>query len=160
MSSKRKEYNFDRRAAKATKFFLLREGHIDPDMRVKNPAVMMAKGYSGKESKNRMLQMQVHQEAKKIRRLDPPHPPKAMAMAATTLLTCLAHPNATRATVAMITPNAPLAAVENDDSLARILSPSLMKKTQKTSYLSRGKDDLTIAREDQGDLSSPFRGQG
>jgi hypothetical protein len=31
MSSKRKEYNFDHHAAKAGKFFLVCESHINPD---------------------------------------------------------------------------------------------------------------------------------
>jgi hypothetical protein len=43
-------------------------------MRIKIPAVMMAKGYSNKESKNRTLQMQVCWEVEKIRGLDPPPP--------------------------------------------------------------------------------------
>jgi hypothetical protein len=75
MSSKRKEYHVDCGAVKAAKFFLMCKSHIDPDMRIKNPAVMMAKGYSDEESKNRMLQMQVHREVEKIRGLDPPPPP-------------------------------------------------------------------------------------
>ncbi len=83
--------------------------HIDPDMRIKNPAAMMAKGYSGEESKNRTLQMQVCREVEKIRGLDPPHPPEAAAAAATALLTLSAPSNATRVTLARITPNAPLA---------------------------------------------------
>ncbi len=65
MSSKRKEYHVDCRAAKAAKFFLMCESHINPDMRVRIPAVMMAKGYSDEESKNRMLQMQVRREVEK-----------------------------------------------------------------------------------------------
>jgi hypothetical protein len=68
----KKEYPVDRRAAKAAKFFLICKSHIDPDMRIKIPAVMMAKGYSNKESKNRTLQMQVRREVEKIRGLDPP----------------------------------------------------------------------------------------
>jgi hypothetical protein len=76
MSSKRKEYHVDHHAAKAAKFFLVYEGHIDPDMRVKILAAMMAKRYSNKESKNRMLQMQVNGEVKKIRGLDPPPLPR------------------------------------------------------------------------------------
>ncbi len=59
MSSRRKEYHVDRCAAKAAKFLLVCVSHINLDMRVKIPAVMMAKGYSDKESKNRTLQMQV-----------------------------------------------------------------------------------------------------
>jgi hypothetical protein len=74
MSSKRKEYHVDHHAAKAAKPFLVCESHIDPDMRVKILAAMMAKGYSNKESKNRMLQMQVHWEMEKIRGIDPPPP--------------------------------------------------------------------------------------
>jgi hypothetical protein len=92
MSSKRKEYPVDCCAAKAAKFFLVCESHINPDMRVKIPAAMMAKGYSDKESKNRMLQMQVCQEVKKIRGLDPPHPHEAVAAVMTALLTLLAPP--------------------------------------------------------------------
>ncbi len=68
---------------KAAKFFLVCESHIDPDMRVKIPAAMMAKGYSNEESKNRTLQMQVYWEVEKIRGLDPPRPPEAVAAAAT-----------------------------------------------------------------------------
>ncbi len=55
MSSKRKEYHVDCGAAKAAKFFLMCESHIDPDMRTKIPAAMMAKWYSNEESKNRTL---------------------------------------------------------------------------------------------------------
>ena len=68
MSSKRKEYHVDCHAAKAAKFF----SHINPDMRIKIPAAMMAKGYYNEESKNRTLQMQVRREVEKIRGLDPP----------------------------------------------------------------------------------------
>ncbi len=57
------------------KFFLMCESHIKPDMRIKIPAAMMAKGYSDEESKNRTLQMKVCREVKKIRGLDPPHRP-------------------------------------------------------------------------------------
>ena len=53
-------------------FFLMCESHIDPDMRIKIPAAMMAKGYSDEESKNRTLQMQVRREVEKIRGLDLP----------------------------------------------------------------------------------------
>jgi hypothetical protein len=86
MSSKRKEYHVDRCVAKAAKFFLVCESHIDPDMRVKIPAAMMAEGSSNKESKNRTLQMQVHREVEKIRGLVLPRPPEAVAAAATALL--------------------------------------------------------------------------
>jgi hypothetical protein len=75
MSSKRKEYHVDCGAAKAAKFFLMCKSHINPDMRVKIPAGMMAKGYSNEESKNRMLQMQVCREVEKIWGLDPLRPP-------------------------------------------------------------------------------------
>ncbi len=74
---------------------------------------MMAKGYSNKESKNRMLQMQVHLEGEKIRGLVPPPPPEAVAEAATALLTLSAPPNATIVTLATITPDAPLALAES-----------------------------------------------
>jgi hypothetical protein len=113
MLSKRKEYHVDCRAAKAAKFFLMCKSHIDPDMRIKIPAAMMAKGYSDKESKNRMLQMQVRREVEKIRGLDPPRPPEAVAAAATALLTLSAPPNATRVTLATITPDAPLPLAES-----------------------------------------------
>jgi hypothetical protein len=109
MSSKRKEYHVNCLAAKAAKFFLMCESHIDPDMRIKIPAAMMAKGYSDEESKNRTLQMQVCREVEKIRGFDPPRPPEAVAAAAMALLTLSAPPNATRVTLATITPNAPLA---------------------------------------------------
>ncbi len=49
MLSKRTEYQVDHCAAKVAKFFLMCESHIDPDMRIKIPAAMMAKGYSNKE---------------------------------------------------------------------------------------------------------------
>jgi hypothetical protein len=75
MLSNRKEYHVDCGAAKAAKFFLMCKSHINPDMRIKIPAAMMAKEYSDKESKNRTLQMQVRREVEKIRGLDPPHPP-------------------------------------------------------------------------------------
>ncbi len=74
---------------------------------------MMAKGHSDEESKNRMLQMQVRREVEKIRGLDPPHPPEAVAAAATALLTLSAHLNMTRVTLATITPDAPLALAES-----------------------------------------------
>ncbi len=74
---------------------------------------MMAKGYSNEESKNRMLQMQVRRKVEKIRGLDPPRPPEAVAAAATALLTLLPPPNAMRVTLAMITPNAPIALAES-----------------------------------------------
>jgi hypothetical protein len=69
------------------KFFLMCESYIGPDMRIKIPPAMMAKEYSSKESKNRTLQMQVRREVENIRGLDPPRPPKAVAAAATALLT-------------------------------------------------------------------------
>ncbi len=105
----------NRNAAKAAKFFLMCESHINPDMREKIPAAMMAKGYSNKGSKNRTMQMQVRREVEKIRGLDPPRPPKAVAVAtaATALLALLAPPNATRVTLATITPNAPFALAES-----------------------------------------------
>ncbi len=105
------------------------KSHIDPDMRIKIPAAMMAKGYSYEESKNRPLQMQVCQKVEKIRGLDPPCPPKAVAVAATALLTLLAPLNATRVTLATITPVAPLAAAGNGDLLAGVLFLSPMRKT-------------------------------
>ncbi len=74
---------------------------------------MMAKGYSNKESKNRMLQMQVRWKVEEIRGLDPPRPPEAVAVTTTALLTLSAHPNATKVTLATITPNAPLALAES-----------------------------------------------
>jgi hypothetical protein len=109
MSSKRKEYHVDCHAAKAAKFF----SHINPDMRIKIPAAMMTKGYSDEESKNRTLQMQVRREVEKIRGLDPPHPPEAVAAAAMALLTLSAPPNVTRVTLATITLDAPLALAES-----------------------------------------------
>jgi hypothetical protein len=75
MSSERKEYHVDCGAAKAAKFFLMCKSYINPDMRIKISAAMMAKGYSNEESKNRTLQMQVRREVKKIRGLDPSRPP-------------------------------------------------------------------------------------
>jgi hypothetical protein len=75
MLSKRKEYHVDCCARKAAKFFLVCESHIDPDMRVKIPAVMMAKRYSNEESKNRTLQMQVCREVEKSGDWIPPCPP-------------------------------------------------------------------------------------
>ncbi len=108
MLSKRKEYHVDCRAAKAAKFFLMCESHFNPDMRINIPAAMMAKGYSDKESENRTLQMQVCWEVEIIRGLDPPRPPEAVAAAVAALLTLLAPPNATRVTLAIITPNASL----------------------------------------------------
>ncbi len=71
-------YHVDLCAAKAAKIFLVCESQIDPYMRVKTPAAMMAKGYSNEESKNRTLQMQVCREVEKIRGLDPPRPPEAV----------------------------------------------------------------------------------
>ncbi len=95
------------------KFFLMCESHINPDMRIKIPAAMMAKGYSNKESNNRTLQMQVRWEVEEIKGLDPPRLPEAAAAAATTLLNLSAHQNATRVTLATITPDAPLALAES-----------------------------------------------
>ncbi len=105
-------YHVDCCSAKAAKFFLMCKSHINPDMRIKIPAAMMAKGYSDEESKNRMLQMQVRREVKKIRGFDPPCPPEAVAAAAMALLTLSAPPNAARVTLAMITLNGPLALAE------------------------------------------------
>ncbi len=65
--------------------------------------------------------MQVCQEVEKIRGLDPPCPPKAVAAAATALLTLSDPPNATRVTLAMITPNAPLALAELAGGMVRRL---------------------------------------
>jgi hypothetical protein len=67
MSSKWKEYHVDCRAAKVAKFFLMSKSYINPDIRIKIPAAMMAKGYSDEESKNRTLQMQVRREVEKTR---------------------------------------------------------------------------------------------
>jgi hypothetical protein len=50
------------------------ESHINPDMRIKIPAAMMAKGYSNEESKNRTLQMQVLQEVEKNQGIGSPLP--------------------------------------------------------------------------------------
>jgi hypothetical protein len=44
MSSERKEYRIDASAKPATKFFLRCKHHPDPNMRVKFPAAMKAKG--------------------------------------------------------------------------------------------------------------------
>ncbi len=88
----------------------------------------MAKGYSDEESKNRMQQMQDCREVEKIRGLDSPHPPEAVAAAATALLTFSAAPNATRVTLATITPDALFAAM-GKGSLIGVLFPSLMRKT-------------------------------
>ena len=49
------------------KFFLMSKSYINPDIRIKIPAAMMAKGYSDEESKNRTLQMQVRREVEKTR---------------------------------------------------------------------------------------------
>jgi hypothetical protein len=86
MSSKRKEYHVDPCAAKAAKFFLVCESHINPAMRVEIPAAMMAKGYSNEKSKNRMLQMQIHGEVEKSEDWIP-LPPNAVATTAKALLT-------------------------------------------------------------------------
>jgi hypothetical protein len=134
MSSKRKEYHVDRRAAKAAKFFLMCESHINPDMRIKIPAAMMAKGYSNEESKNRTLQMQGPPRGGKNQGIRSPHPPKAVAVVAMALLSLLAPPNAMRVTLATITPIDPLPTVGNGDLLAGVLIPSLLRKTQKTSH--------------------------
>jgi hypothetical protein len=55
-------------------FFLMGKSHINPDMRIKIPAVMMAKGYSNEESKNRTLQMQVRWELEKNQWIGSPPP--------------------------------------------------------------------------------------
>jgi hypothetical protein len=89
------------------------KSHINPDMRIKIPAAMMAKGYSNEESKNRTRQMQVRWEVEKIRGLDPPCHPEAVAAAAMALLTLFAHLNMTRVTLAMITPDVPLVLAES-----------------------------------------------
>jgi hypothetical protein len=52
MSSVRKEYCIDARAKPAAKFFLGCERNPDPEIRVKFPAAMKAKGYSEEESKD------------------------------------------------------------------------------------------------------------
>jgi hypothetical protein len=108
MSSKRKEYHVDCHAAKVAKFFLMCESHINPDMRIKIPAVMMAKGYSNKESKNRMLQMQVCREVEKIRGLDPPRPSEAVAAAARALLTLSAPQTQRESLLQQLLPMLPL----------------------------------------------------
>jgi hypothetical protein len=64
----------DRCAAKGAKFFLVCESYIDPDMRVKIPAAMIAKGYSNEEPKNKTLQMQVCQEVENSGNWIPPSP--------------------------------------------------------------------------------------
>ncbi len=74
---------------------------------------MMAKGYSNEELKNKTLQIQDRREVEKIRGLDPPRPPEAVAAATRALLTLLAPPNATGVTLATITPDAPLALAES-----------------------------------------------
>jgi hypothetical protein len=78
--------------------------------------------------------MQVRREAEKIRGLDPPRPPKAVAPAATALLSLSAPPNATRVTLATITPIAPLTTVGNGDLLVGVLILSLLRKMQKMSH--------------------------
>jgi hypothetical protein len=122
--TKRMEYHVDHCAVKAAIFFLVCESLINPDMRVKIPSAMMAKGYSDKESKNRTLQMQVCRGVEKIRGFDPPCPPKAVAVAAMALLTLLTHPNATRVILAAITPDALLMLIEDNAAFARQENPN------------------------------------
>ncbi len=57
--------------------------------------------------------MQVRREVEKIRGLYPPHPPEVVAVAATALLTLSPPLNATRVTLARITPNAHLVLAES-----------------------------------------------
>jgi hypothetical protein len=52
VSSQRKEYCIDARAKPAAKFFLRCMRDPDPQMRVKIPAAMKAKGHSKEESKD------------------------------------------------------------------------------------------------------------
>ncbi len=52
VSSKRKEYCIDAHAKPAAKFFLRCMRDPDPQMRVKIPAAMKAKGHSKEESKD------------------------------------------------------------------------------------------------------------
>ncbi len=95
----------------AAKFFLMCKSHINPDMRIKIPVAMMAKGYSDEESKNRTRQMQVHREVEENQGIR--CPPEAVAAAVTALLTLLAQLNMTRVTLATITPDVPLALAES-----------------------------------------------
>jgi hypothetical protein len=131
MSSESKEYRIDACAKLAAKFFLRCKRNPDPKMRVKFPAAMKAKGYSKEESKDRILGQQVCQEVAKSREWDPPPSPEAAAVAATALLTLLAHPNAlNRALLCRITPAPPVTASNvapavEGGALASILLPSL-----------------------------------
>jgi hypothetical protein len=75
MSSKRKEYCIDAHAKLAAKFFLRCKRNTDPQMRVKFPAAMKAKGYSMEESKDQIFVQQVCWEIAKIREEDPPPSP-------------------------------------------------------------------------------------
>ena len=93
MSLKRKEYHVDSQAKHAAIFFVACEPN--PATFIKIPSVMRAKEYSGKESKDKTMQMQVHWEIGKFKGGDPPHPPEAAANAATMLLTLSAPSNTT-----------------------------------------------------------------
>jgi hypothetical protein len=77
MSSKRKEYYVDSRTKNAAIFFVACKPN--PSTFVKIPSVMQAKGYSDKESKDKMLQMQVCRETEKLEEGTPPRPLEAAA---------------------------------------------------------------------------------
>jgi hypothetical protein len=65
MTSKRRKYHVDCRAKKAAIFFVACEPN--PATRMKIPDAMRIKGYSPGEASNRVLQMQVHCKAEKIK---------------------------------------------------------------------------------------------
>ena len=132
MSSKRIEYHVDSRAKHVAIFFVVCKPN--PATFVKIPSVMRAKRYSGEESKDKTMQMQVHWEIGKINGGDPPHPPEAAAEAATTLLILSAPSYATnQQALATITSVSPAAASVTASAtlLDGILLPSPPRKTKK-----------------------------
>ncbi len=141
MSSNRKAYGIDPRAAKAAKLFHFCARSSDHDITLSYPAAMRAKGYSDPESKDRTLLMQVRRIAEKLSPPSSSGPPVAAAAAATALLALAAPPtNAKKHPLATISPNIPLAAVGGNgdgDSLASVKFPSPMRKTRKTAHMAQ-----------------------
>ena len=140
MSSNRKEYGVDLRAAKAAKLFHFCARNSDPNVKLSYPATIRAKGYSDQESEDRTLQMQVRRIAENLSPPSSSDPPVAAAAAATALLALAPPLNARKHPLTTISPNSPLAAIEGNgdgDLLAGVKFPSQMQKTRKTAYMAQ-----------------------
>jgi hypothetical protein len=80
MPPKRKKYVIVDRAENAAKLYLFCAG--DPNVNLKIPSAMMARGYTPEEAACRTLQMQVRRIAVKLGGGDTNRPPEALSMAA------------------------------------------------------------------------------